>query len=394
MAKRKSKLKKVRLGVIGYGGMGAGHALQISQMSDVELTAVCDIDPERVQIGVDEYGCEGFLDYKKLLKADVCDAVTIGTPHYEHTFIGADALKAGYHVLVEKPISVHKADCERLIKAHTNKKLVFAAMFNNRTRARYQKIRQLVQSGELGELVRVNWIVTTWFRTQAYYDSGGWRATWAGEGGGVLLNQCPHELDLLTWFCGMPSRVTAFCGIGKRHHIEVEDEVTAYLEYPNGATGVFVTSTAEAPGTNRLEIVGQRAKLVNEGDSLTLVRNEIPADEFLNTSKLGFARPPVWNCTIPIKEKQGSTHRIILENFRDAILHGEKLIAPAEEGIHEVELGNAMLLSSLTGKPVDMPMNARTFERKLKALIKTSTFVKKVHKTSNADFAASFDNKK
>ena len=383
-------MDEVRIGIIGVGGMGTSHAryLRDGEVSRCVLTAVCDIVPERLDPFSD---LQTFTDSRELIRSGEVDAVIIATPHYDHTTIGIDALDQGLHVLVEKPISVHKADCERLIKAHTNKKLVFAAMFNNRTRARYQKIRQLVQSGELGELVRVNWIVTTWFRTQAYYDSGGWRATWAGEGGGVLLNQCPHELDLLCWFCGMPSRVTAFCGIGKRHHIEVEDEVTAYLEYPNGATGVFVTSTAEAPGTNRLEIVGQRAKLVSEGDDLTLVRNEIPADEFLNTSTLGFAKPPVWNCSIPVKEKQGSTHRLILENFRDAILHGEKLIAPAEEGIHEVELGNAMLLSSLTGKPVEMPMSGRTFERKLKELIKTSTFVKKVHKKGDEDFATSLN---
>jgi predicted dehydrogenase len=391
MAKKKAKkLSQVRIALVGYGSMGTTHAENISTMDDVKLTAICDVDPDRVRIGVEKYGCEGFLDHRELLKADVCDAVMIATPHYDHTVVGIAALKAGRHVLVEKPVSVHKADAERLIAAHTDKSLVFAAMFNDRTVPLHRKIRQLVQSGELGELVRVNWIVTTWFRTQAYYNSGGWRATWAGEGGGVLLNQCPHELDLLCWYCGMPSKVVGFCGIGKKHDIEVEDEVTAYLEYPNGATGVFVTSTGEAPGTNRLEIVGERAKLVSEGGSLTLIRNEVPANEFIRTTPERFARPPVWHCSIPVAESRGSRHRLILENFRDAILKGAELIAPAEEGLREVELGNAMLLSSLTGKPVEMPMSSSAFERRLKQLIKTSTFVKKVYKKADEDYGKSF----
>ncbi|MFL7794172.1 MAG: Gfo/Idh/MocA family protein, partial [Anaerolineae bacterium] len=226
--------EKVRLAVVGLNGIGKLHMRNVENLDKVELAAVCDIVPERAQAAAEQYGCLAYTDSNALLKDRVCDAVVIATPHYDHTTIGIAALESGHHVLVEKPISVHKADCERLIAAHKDKGLVFAAMFNQRTDPHYRKIKQLVDEGEVGDSLRISLIITTWFRTQTYYDSGGWRATWAGEGGGVLLNQCPHNLDLLQWICGMPSKVWAMCHLGKRHNIEVEDEVTAYLEYPNG----------------------------------------------------------------------------------------------------------------------------------------------------------------
>jgi predicted dehydrogenase len=268
---------------------------------------------------------------------------------------------------------------------------VFAAMFNQRTDPYYQKIRQIVKSGELGKLLRVNWIITSWFRTQTYYDSGGWRATWGGEGGGVLLNQCPHNLDLLQWITGMPTKIRGFCDIGKRHDIEVEDEVTAFLEYPEGCTGLFVTSTGEAPGTNRLEIAGDQGKLVYENSKITYIRNEVPATEFLQTSEESFARPPVWHVEIPIRGGHGRQHAGILENFADAILMGAPLIAPAEEGIHSVELANAMLYSSLQGEPITMPLDAEAYEAKLQELIATSTYEKDVKEEAAADMEASFN---
>lgn len=383
-------MKKVRIGVIGTGGMASLHMNNIKKTENAELTAVCDVDPERAKTAGRKYNCKVFSNHKELLKEKVCDAVMIATPHYFHTTIGIDALNAGHHVLVEKPISVHKADCERLIAAHKNKKLVFAAMFNMRTDPHYKKIKQLIDSGELGALIRVTWIITNWFRTNAYFASGSWRATWKGEGGGVLLNQCPHQLDLFQWLCGMPKKVHGFCGIGKRHDIEVEDEVSAYMEYKNGATGVFITSTGEAPGTNRLEIAGERGKVVLENDTLTFIRNEVPANKFIKTSKELFATPDIWNIIIPVKGN-GGQHAEILQNFVNAILKGEKLIAPAEEGIHSVELGNAILYSSMTAKPVEMPLNSRAYEKMLKELIRKSKFIKKTAKKIDGDLSKSFN---
>ncbi len=370
--------------------MGSNHArtLEAGKVQRARLVAVCDIEPGRL----DKFGDNllKFSDSRQLIRSGDVDAVLVATPHYDHTTIGADALRNGVHTLVEKPISVHKADAQRLIAAHTDPKVVFAAMFNQRTDPHYIKLRDLVQNGELGEISRVNWIITNWFRTQAYYDRGGWRATWGGEGGGVLLNQCPHNLDLLQWLFGMPVRVRAFCGIGKRHHIEVEDEVTAYLEYDNGATGVFITTTGEAPGTNRLEVCAERGKVVVESGKLTWTRNTVAQSEFLRTSKKAFATPETWTIDIPCRSS-GGQHTEILQNFTNAILDGTPLVAPAEEGIHSVELATAMLYSSFTEKTVELPLNAATYERHLKKLIKNSTFVKPAAAGDvEADLASSF----
>ncbi len=387
-------MDRVKLAVIGIGNIGTLHLANIEQEPRVELAAVCDIVPEKAKAAAERYGVKAYFDSDRLLADRVCDAVIVATPHYFHTTIGIAAFDAGYHVLVEKPISVHKADCERLIAAHKRnsaaRRLVFAAMFNQRTDPYYRKIRDLVMSGELGKLLRINWIITNWFRTQAYYDSGGWRATWEGEGGGVLLNQCPHNLDLLQWICGMPLQVRGFCDIGKRHTIEVEDEVTAYMVYPDGCTGLFVTSTGEAPGTNRLEIAGDQGRLIMEDDRITYARNEVPASEFLRTSKASFARPPIWNVEIPVNG-HGGQHAEILENFAKAILEGEPLIAPAEEGINSVELANAMLYSSLKGHPVDLPLDSAAYEAELQRLIAGSTFKKEQVVAAEADMQASFN---
>ena len=267
-----------------------------------------------------------------LIRSGLVDAVIIATPHYQHTTLGIAALNAGVHVMVEKPISAHKADAERLIAAHEqNSKLVFAGMFQMRAEPRYGKIRNLIRSGELGTIVRTSWIMTDWYRTEAYYASGGWRATWKGEGGGVLLNQCLHNLDVMQWLLGMPARVRGFCQLGRFHPIEVEDNATAYFEYANGATGSFITSTGEAPGTNRFEIAGTRGRLLLENERLSLIRNETDMAEFSRQAKLGFAKPDTWNVDIPF-HNAANGHAILMQNFVDAILDGTPLIAPGRRG--------------------------------------------------------------
>lgn len=369
-------MKEVRIGIIGTGIMGTAHArsLEKGNISRARLTALCDINPDKLTKFTGDY--KKFTDSRELIRSGEVDAVIIATPHYFHTTIGVDSLDNGLHTLTEKPISVHKADAEKLIAAHKrNPKPIFAAMFNQRTNPVYIKLRDLIQSGELGEINRINWIITDWFRTQTYYDCGDWRATWSGEGGGVLLNQCPHQLDLFQWLFGMPSQVRAFCDIGKFHHIEVEDNVTAYMSFPNGATGVFITTTGEAPGTNRLEIAADRGKVVIEGDKISWTRCREPLKEFRETSKGVFNRPEMWSVQVPTPGSNGQ-HNAILQNYVDAILDGTPLIAPAEEGINSVELANAMLFSSFTGKTVDMPLNASAYERHLKKLIKESSFKK------------------
>ena len=381
-------MNKVRLGIIGLGNIGKYHAdyLTKGKVSRCELTAVCD-----AFASLDRFKpLATFADPAELFQSGAVDAVIIATPHYQHTTLGIAALDAGLHIMVEKPISAHKADAERLIaKAKSVPRQVFAGMFQLRTEPRYLKIQKLIQDGHLGEITRVVWEITDWYRTDAYYASGGWRATWKGEGGGVLLNQCLHNLDTMAWLFGLPARVRGFCALGRYHNIEVEDDVTAYLEYPNGATGVFITSTGEAPGTNRFEIAGTRGKVVLENNRLQFTRNEVSMTEFSRTSKVGFAKPETWQVEIPFSDAV-VPHSILMQNFVDAILDGTPLTAPGEQGIQSVELANVMLYSSLLGKTVDLPMDSAGYEGTLQSLIANSKFEKKVVEIKNDDFTQSF----
>jgi len=380
----------IRFGIIGMGNIGVYHKniFDENKVSRGTLTAVCDKVPEKLEPHKDS-GLKIFTDSAELIRSGEVDAVIIGTPHYFHTSEGIDALENGLHVLMEKPISVHKADCEKLLSAHKDKKQVFAAMFNLRTDPHYKKIKQMIDQGVPGAVKRINWIITEWFRPDIYYASGGWRATWKGEGGGVLLNQCPHTLDLLQWFFGMPKNLRAFCSFGKYHDIEVEDEVTAYMEYKGGATGVFIGSTGEAPGTNRLEIAGDKGKIVYENDRIEFYENEVPTSEFCKNTKELFGRPNVEKKEIPEKG-HGGQHAEIIRNFIDAILDGTPLIAPAHEGIFSVELANAMILSTLKNTTIKLPLDSAEYENCLKKLIEESDVQKKVIKPGKSAMGKSF----
>jgi predicted dehydrogenase len=366
----------LRVGVTGLGVMGSRHADDILQgnVPGLQLTAVADAIPGRAQSFAEgKSGVSAYEDTETMIASGVIEALIIATPHFSHTTLGASALKAGLHVLVEKPISVHKADCEILEAAHSGTNRVFAAMFNMRTDPKYIKIKQLIDSGELGRINRMSWIVTDWFRTEAYYRSGDWRATWTGEGGGVLLNQCPHQLDLWQWFFGMPKHIRAFCQFGRFHDIEVEDDVTAFMEYENGATGIFVTTTGESPGTNRLEIAGEKGRLVLENGRIEFIRNDGETSTFARETDLRFARPDVWEVHIPYPENT-QQHRDILINFANACLKGDPVIAPATEGKHSVELGNAMLLSTWENRTVDLPMDGALFASHLQQRMENSRY--------------------
>ncbi|MDB4777491.1 Gfo/Idh/MocA family oxidoreductase [Verrucomicrobia bacterium] len=384
-------MDKVRIGIIGMGNMGKYHAdyLLKGEVAGAQLAAVCSTSPQKLEAYKDQ--AEIFSDGVEMIKSGSIDAVLIATPHYQHTSLGICAFEQGVHVMVEKPISAHKADGERLIEAsNKHPDIVFGAMFQLRTEPRYLKIKKLIDDGGLGEIVRINWIITDWYRTEAYYASGGWRATWKGEGGGVLLNQCLHQLDALQWLVGMPSKVRSFAQLGRFHDIEVEDNVTAYLEYPNGATGVFISSTGEAPGSNRFEIAGTRGKLVLENDQIQFTRNENCMIEHSKTSKIGFSKPEVWDVNIPF-DNATLPHAILMRNFVNAIREGEELIAPGNDGLNSVELANVLLYSSLVDQSVEMPMDGAAFEAKLNTLIKESTHQKKVVEVSSEDFASSFN---
>ncbi len=382
-------MTNVRLGLIGLGNIGQHHAAYLSagKINCAELVAVSDAVANKLE----KYKpLKTFNTGEELIASGLVDAVIIATPHYQHTTLGIAALQHGLHLMVEKPISAHKADAERLIAAHQARpELIFAGMFQLRAEPRYLKIRDLIQTGELGQVIRMSWIMTDWFRTEAYYASGGWRATWKGEGGGVLLNQCLHNLDVMQWLLGMPTKVRGFCQLGRFHDIEVEDNVTAYLEFPGRATGTFVSSTGEAPGSNRFEIAGTRGKLVLENNRLLFTRNETDALEFSKRAKLGFAKPEIWNVEIPF-DNAANGHATLMQNFVNAIVRQEPLIAPGAEGIHSVELANAMLFSSLLERAIELPLDSAAYELKLNELIANSRIEKKVIEVSNEDFAKSF----
>jgi predicted dehydrogenase len=366
-------MDKVRIGIIGMGSIGKFHAeyLRAGQVDRAELAAVCSTSPGILadwQTG----GTKVFAGAHELFHSGLVDAVLLATPHFQHVLLGIAALQHGLHLLSEKPIAAQKADAERLIAAHRqHSKLAFACMYQFRAEPRFLKIRQIIRDGGLGQIVRVNWINTDWYRTEAYYASGGWRATWQGEGGGVLLNQCLHNLDTLQWLCGMPARVRGFCQLGRFHQIEVEDNVTAYLEWSNGATGAFISSTGEAPGSNRLEIAGTLGRIIVENSQLTLTRNEADMLAFSRAAKQGFLKPT--SVDEPIKYENAATpHADLTRNFVNAILDGAPLIAPGAEGIHALELANAILYSSLQGANIELPLDAAAWEKELSALISQS----------------------
>jgi len=387
----------VKMAVIGLGIMGKAHVKDITTLENTELVAVCDVDRARADQFAAETNTSPYYDYHDLLNHTGLEAVLVATPHYDHTPISIDALRKGIHVLVEKPIAVHVKAARSMFAAHQEARkqypnLIFAAIFMQRTYGYWRTIKTLIDDGELGRLVRTTWLITDWFRTQSYYDNGGWRATWKGEGGGVLLNQCPHNLDLYQWLVGMPKRVTGFAKLGKYHNIEVEDEVTAFFEHENGMVGHFITTTAESPGTNRLEIVGENGKLVYENQKLTFYRNQRSMFQQIEDASGYFDKVNFEQVDVPYDHHGQPGHRFIIENFLNAILRGEGLIAPAEEGLNSVILANAILWSSFEGKAVELPLDADAYEKKLTSLIESSTFKKVAPKSPAAtdDLSKSF----
>lgn len=369
-------MNNARLGIIGAGNMGSGYIrlFRDGAIRNGELVAVCDIDQgkrERAKSLLPSI--EVYEDYEEMLDRAGLDAVIITTPHYLHPPIAVKAMRKGLHVLSDKPAGVFTKQVRAMNEeARLHPELVFAIMFNQRTNCIYRKMKELVSSGELGEIKRVSWIITDWYRSQSYYDSGGWRATWKGEGGGVLLNQCPHQLDLLTWICGLPKRVRAFCHEGKWHDIEVEDDVTAYLEFPGGATGTFITTTADAPGVNRFEIVLTKGTVKCEDGKLSLYRLDQDEREYCYTAKEGFFGPS--GGFVEVKtDGRNEQHPAVINAFIEKILGKGELIARGEEGINSLLLSNAMYLSAWTDSTVTIPFDEDMYLALLKRKIEESS---------------------
>jgi len=398
-------MEKVRFGIIGVGNMGSGHLRNLinNRIKNGIVTAIADIDSSKLDNAKEiikndnAYAINTINFYNsgdELIAAKTCDVVIVAIPHYFHPEYAIKALKNGMNAIVEKPAGVYTLQVEEMLEeAKKHPELKLGIMFNQRTNPAFKLMKKMIADGELGEIKRLNWIITNWYRNQFYYNSGGWRATWAGEGGGVLYNQAPHNIDLFQWIPDMmPNKVRAFCHFGKWHDIEVEDDVTAYFEYPNGATGVFITTTADAPGTNRFEVTGDKGTLLFDNGKVTFKKLDTPISKHLVEADTPFGTP---NCEVIelTPEGENSQHVGILNNFANAVLGIEELYAPASDGIKGVTLANAMLLSTWTNETIDLPFDGKKFYDLLQEKIKNSTVVKKeVKAAGSADLSNTYNN--
>lgn len=391
-------MEKVKLGIIGVGNMGSAHYKNYTEgkMPEIEVTCVADVDSKKFE-KIKAYGLNVacFDSATELINSGLCEAVLIATPHYDHPPIAIEALNAGLHVMSEKPAGVYTKQVNELIEVASKSDKTYAIMFNQRTNCVYRKVKELVCGGKYGEIKRVSWIITDWFRTQAYYNSGGWRATWSGEGGGVMLNQCPHQLDLWQWICGMPAKVKAVCHEGKWHDIEVEDDVTIYVEYPNGATGTFITTTGDFPGTNRLEISLDKAKIICEFNQISdkyeihLCELNDSVSAFIDSAEGGFAR--IESKWVEVEtDGKNEQHTGVMNAFAAHILRGEPLIASGEEGINGLTISNAAFLSSWLDKTVELPLDEDLYYNLLQEKIKNSKFVKTVVERVEGDMSSTY----
>lgn len=368
----------MKVALIGLGGMGQNHAGSIAASDLVELVAVCDVREESAREVGGRFGVPGFTEMGAMLASEEADAVLIATPHPHHLEATSLAFASGKHVLVEKPLAIRLSDAQAMVEAHRAAEeqhghLLFGAVFQQRTYGYWKKIKELIDSGGIGRLIRLTWIITDWYRTQAYYDSGGWRATWRTEGGGVLMNQAAHNIDIYQWFAGRPSRISAVAGFGKYHRIEVEDEITVTLEHPTGMVGHVISSTAESPGTNRLEIVGEDGSLVFERDKLSHTRTSASVLEFIHDSPERFVHVPHTEEILHYDHHGEAGHRFVIEDFAEAWREGREPLAPAEEGLVSLEIANGAIMSAVEGRRVELPLDAGAYDALLDRLVSEVT---------------------
>lgn len=374
---------KIRVGIVGLGNMGGSHASEFLKgaIENGVLTAVCDIDPERLD-RIQGEGVQKFDNAIDMYKSGLIDAAVVAVPHYQHPELIMAAFDNGLHALTEKPAGVYTKQVREMNEAAEKSGKVFGIMYNQRTTPAFQKLREMIQSGELGHIKRIVWQITNWYRSQCYHDSGSWRSTWKDEGGGVLINQCPHNMDLWQWMFGIPKSIHSFVDNGKYYDIEVEDDVTAFMQYENGTTGLFVTSTAESPGTNRLEVSCDMGKVIIENNNtMTFYRNTVSEREFNNSNESPFGTPEAWECKIPLREETKKPHNIIFDNWLSAIKNGTPMLAPGMEGIRGLTISNAIHLSSWTNQTIDTDrLDEELFLSLLNEKITKSTYVKKLKK--------------
>lgn len=379
--------KTIRLGVIGLGNIAQQHITNIETgaVAGFKITALCSRNETPL---AQELNALHFSSYKDLIDSGSVDAVLIATPTLSHFEIAQYALEKDCHVMLEKPIGLSSYEGEQLL-GYAKNDTKFALMLNQRTDPTYAKIKSIVDSGVLGDIQRTHWTMTNWFRPEIYFQVSDWRATWKGEGGGLLVNQCIHNLDIFQWICGAPNQITAFSEFGKYHNIEVEDEVTAFLRYDNKATGVFIGSTGEAPGVNRFDIIGDKGSLHFDSGALSQKLNAQSTSEFCHSTQDMFGMPEVTESEIVI-DQTVNQHALIMNNFAAAINHNETLIAPAADGLASLDLANAILLSSWNDEKVTLPLDRKIYQQQLNQKISQSQLRVKSDVEAKVDMSKSY----
>lgn len=368
-----------RIGIVGFGALGSFYAKMIKddrRVEGVTVGAICDIDPEKREKARELYAqVPVFENIDQLLASGTCDFISVAVPHYLHPELTIKAIKAGMPVIVEKPAGIIPSTVEEMNAcAKKHPEVAFGIMLNQRTNPVFRKLHDITTSGELGKLRQVVW-VSRQFRTQKYYDSGTWRATWGGEGGGVIVNQAPHQIDLLQWMFGMPKRVYATTNFGHHRKIAVENDVCAEFEYENGATGVFITCTDDVLGEDRLTAVYDRGR-VRVLDSKRLVIEKLCDDE----EKIGTEYPEetitqlknsgkLFEVTTFEKENDpfaNSEHAKVFRAFAEHLAKPDKpMVAKGTDGLNEVQLASAIQLSGWLRQPVDIPVDNELYRREL-----------------------------
>ena len=372
----KAGYKTMKTAIIGVGIMGSKYASfirngKVDGMELCALTRVKDVYKESIfpegEVDVPIYESADAL-FDAVEKGELeLDAVVIATPHASHEAIAVRAFACGLHVLCDKPAGVYSRQARLMEEAAAESGKVFGMVFNQRTQPIYQKLHEIVHSGKYGSIKRVSWVITDWYRPESYYRASPWRGTWKTEGGGLLLNQCPHNIDLLQWICGMPVRVQGFCNEGRYHDIEVEDDVTAYLEWENGATGTFISSTGEAPGINRLEISMDEALIVCDGETIKIgeLAETLGGKEAdYRKTATDFFKKIRGTWSEFIFEKEPQAYEIVLKGFADQCQGKKGFFVEGTEGRKSLTISNAIYLSSWEKRMIELPQkdNEAEFE--------------------------------
>jgi predicted dehydrogenase len=352
-------MEPLRIGLVGLGTMGRGHLEKEQALDEARIVAVADVVPAAVDEMKARYGLKGFYSYQEMVDSGEVEAVLIATPHPFHCPIAVYAAGRGLHVLSEKPIAVTVGEADRMLAAARQGGVKLGVMFQTRTDATYARAKEIVDSGALGQIYRTTMVATAWYRTQAYYDSGAWRGTWKDEGGGVVMNQAPHSLDAFLCIGAKPGGFEARAWT-RGHRIEVEDTVSAMLEYPSGASGYLYTTTAEWPGENRLEIVGDRGKLSVVDGRIQLYKLDKALQEEIDTGDHWGKPTGSWQ-DVPV-EAAPSGHAQVVRRFARWVRADEPPVATGQDGLEQLELANALLLSGYRRQPVDLPLDRAAYD--------------------------------